>query len=96
MVRATVFQDVGGFDEKMRIWEDADLFLRVGRSYGVAFVDSPIANRRVGHPSLVTSVQGPQEYNAAYQHMYAKYRRLFGSLEFFALKAQARLLPLTA
>ena len=86
MVRLDAFRAMGGFDESLRIWEDGECFLRIGRAAGVIFVDAPIAGRRVGHSSLVTNLTGQAEIIAAYQHWYAAYRKHFGTLEFLALR----------
>lgn len=86
MIRLNAFRASGGFDESLRIWEDGECFLRIGRAGGVVFVDAPIAHRRVGHPSLVTDLNRREEIAAAYKHWYAAYRKRFGAFEFAYLR----------
>jgi hypothetical protein len=74
----------------MRAWEDGECFLRLGRRDGVVFVDEPIARRRVGHSSILNDLAGQEPILAAYKHMHASYLSQFGALEFYTLKAQAK------
>jgi GT2 family glycosyltransferase len=46
MVRRDVFDDVGGFDERMRVSEDWDFCYRVAREYKVGFVPEALVNYR--------------------------------------------------
>lgn len=86
MVRLEPFRAAGGFDESLRIWEDGECFLRLGRQGGIVFVDAPVARRRVGHPSLVTDLDGRAEIAAAYRYWYASYRKRFGTFDFACLR----------
>jgi len=46
MVSRNAFDDVGGFDVRMKVGEDWDLCYRVARHYGVRFVTEPLVNYR--------------------------------------------------
>jgi glycosyltransferase involved in cell wall biosynthesis len=46
MVRRGVFEEVGGFDEQMKVSEDWDFCYRVARRYKVGFVAEPMVNYR--------------------------------------------------
>lgn len=42
MVRSKVFDQVGGFDEGIKLCEDYDLWLRIARDYKFGFIDRPL------------------------------------------------------
>lgn len=45
VVRRTVFEAVGSFDESLRICEDYDLWLRIAERFELIFVDAPLLKR---------------------------------------------------
>lgn len=47
MVPRKAFDEVGGFDTRMKVGEDWDFCYRIARLYLVAFVDEPLVNYRV-------------------------------------------------
>lgn len=49
MIRATLFTEVGGFDESLPACEDYDLWLRICSRYPVAYVDAPLLRKYGGH-----------------------------------------------
>jgi glycosyltransferase involved in cell wall biosynthesis len=97
MMRLDALRAAGGFDETMRAWEDGECFLRVARLRGAVFVDRPVARRRIGHPAIVSTLfrqtDGRARVLEAYRYIHRRYRRTFGSTEFYALKVVDRLLP---
>jgi O-antigen/teichoic acid export membrane protein/glycosyltransferase involved in cell wall biosynthesis len=52
MVRRSVFEVVGSFDEKLPLAVDYDLWLRVARRYRFDYVDKPLVKYRTGHANL--------------------------------------------
>jgi GT2 family glycosyltransferase len=97
LARRDAFEAVGGYDAEVTINEDVELWLRVARSTGFAYVDRPVVRYRTGASSLMrdtlTASDGAQpKFRGAYARMYEKYRREYGSLEFYALKLLARTL----
>jgi glycosyltransferase involved in cell wall biosynthesis len=52
LVRRTVLDEVGLFDERYPPVEDYDLWLRVAARYRFDYVDEPLVKYRVGHASL--------------------------------------------
>jgi len=44
-----VFEDLGGFDEKLPVCEDYDLWLRMSLKYPIAFLDENLIIKRGGH-----------------------------------------------
>ena len=49
MIRASLFDEVGLFDEAMTVCEDYDLWLRVTARHDVGFIDRPLTVKRGGH-----------------------------------------------
>ncbi len=92
MVRRAVFEAVGGYDPEVPAIEDVDLFLRVARASGFAFVDRTVLGYRKGHPSVRATPpsDAPASISEGYRRMQAKYRTRYGRAEFYALKAVAR------
>jgi O-antigen/teichoic acid export membrane protein/glycosyltransferase involved in cell wall biosynthesis len=52
VVRRSVFEAVGAFDEGIGLAIDYDLWLRVALHYRVDYVDAPLVRYRTGHASL--------------------------------------------
>jgi glycosyltransferase involved in cell wall biosynthesis len=55
MMRAALFREMGGFDEKMRACEDYDLWLRILARYRVGLLDELLVTRRAGHPDQLSA-----------------------------------------
>jgi len=53
MVRKKVFDETGGFDEKL-VYEDLDMWLRIARKYPLGYIDSPLARYRI-HDSNISN-----------------------------------------
>jgi glycosyltransferase involved in cell wall biosynthesis len=49
MMRASLFNDVGLFDESLRICEDYDMWLRVALRFPVHLIDKPLVTKYGGH-----------------------------------------------
>jgi GT2 family glycosyltransferase len=49
MLRRELFERVGGFDERLPVCEDYDLWLRIARDTPVWLVDQPLVIKRGGH-----------------------------------------------
>ena len=49
LMHKSVFDSVGGFNEKLPACEDYDLWLRIASQYEVAFVETPLINKYGGH-----------------------------------------------
>lgn len=49
MLRRSLFETAGGFDEDLPACEDYDLWLRIARTIRVALVDQPLIIKRGGH-----------------------------------------------
>ncbi|MFQ5451107.1 MAG: glycosyltransferase family 2 protein [Nitrospinaceae bacterium] len=49
MMRASLFSEVGGFDEKMPVCEDYDLWLRIAFKYRFHFIEKKLIIKQGGH-----------------------------------------------
>jgi GT2 family glycosyltransferase len=81
----------GGFAEELQVCEDVELFLRLGRHGGFSFLPQVVLNHRVGEPSIVHDLKDEAPVHRAYQTMYSRYRKDWGNLEFYGLKAARKL-----
>lgn len=52
MVRRSVLEHVGAFDNRLELAIDYDLWLRVARHYPFDFIDEPLVKYRTGHGNL--------------------------------------------
>ena len=49
MIRRSLFDEIGYFDETLPACEDYDLWLRITKTYPVYFIDTPLIVKRGGH-----------------------------------------------
>jgi glycosyltransferase involved in cell wall biosynthesis len=93
VLRRTCVQQVGGFDPRIRIGEDAAFFARAFRQCGAYFTDRVSLKFRVSNPSLMHSIAPDQteaqQLRVARQLTHDRYRAERGSLEFYMLKVFA-------
>jgi len=54
LMRRSVFDTVGGFDESLRTAEDIDFHLRVAAQFGIGVVEEPLVLAMRGHEGLST------------------------------------------
>ena len=62
MIRKTLFEDVGRFDERLPACEDYDLWLRVSCRYPVFLIDEPLIIKRGGHADQLSRAAGLDRY----------------------------------
>lgn len=65
MVRRRTLEQVGAFDEHLRVAEDTHLWLRLVKSTSVGYVDRVLAWRRVRPASATASISEAQAYRAS-------------------------------
>jgi glycosyltransferase involved in cell wall biosynthesis len=96
VVRRECIAGIGGFDPMIRLMEDADFYVRVIRRYGACFLDRPALKYRIGYPSLMHATDPPPSQlrlqREGRQRMQAKYRREYGTFEFYALALSTKVL----
>jgi GT2 family glycosyltransferase len=93
MVRRDVFQAERGYDLSLRCCEDVELYLRIGRAYGVCFVDRDVLHYRVGAPSIMREVLERPEHPwllQAHRTMADRYRARYGVVEYRSLQILAK------
>jgi len=95
LIRRDVARAIGGYDGSLAMAEGYEFFLRAIRAHGAVFVDRPVLRHQTGLPSLCQNVE-PGVWSATYRAMYDMYRTRYGILEFFALRAWARLARLSS
>ena len=82
LMKRTLFEEIGGFDETLPVCEDYDFWLRVTCRYPVLFIDQKLIVKRGGHPDqLSTRSWGNDRYRVM------ALERLLGSED---LKAEER------
>ena len=62
MIRRTLFDTVGLFDESLPACEDYDLWLRVSCRYPVFLIDEPLIIKRGGHDDQLSKAAGLDKY----------------------------------
>lgn len=58
MIKRTLLDEVGTFDEDFRVCEDYDLWLRIGCKYPIYLIDSPLIIKRGGHGDQISKGVG--------------------------------------
>ncbi len=49
MIHRSIFDDIGYFDENLKVCEDYDMWLRILRKYQFGFIDEQLINKIAGH-----------------------------------------------
>jgi glycosyltransferase involved in cell wall biosynthesis len=62
MIRRSLFEEVGFFDESLPACEDYDLWLRVSCRYPIYLIDTPLIVKRGGHPDQLSKAPGLDKY----------------------------------
>ncbi len=62
MMRSLLFDEIGGFDEKLPVCEDYDLWLRVACLFPIYLIDIPLVIKRGGHPDQLSRRRGIDRY----------------------------------
>jgi glycosyltransferase involved in cell wall biosynthesis len=62
MIKKTLFNTVGTFDEQLPACEDYDLWLRVSSRYPVDLIDTPLIIKRGGHEDQLSRAPGLDKY----------------------------------
>lgn len=65
MMRGSLFEKVGLFDENLPACEDYDLWLRISRQYPVFLMDTPLIVKRGGHADQLSAAPGLDQYRIA-------------------------------
>ncbi|MCB0333201.1 MAG: glycosyltransferase family 2 protein, partial [Bdellovibrionales bacterium] len=57
MLSRKLFESTGGFDERMPVCEDYDLWLRITPHYEVGYIDTPLVTKYGGHDDQLSKSQ---------------------------------------
>ena len=95
VIRKSAFEAIRGFDVRLPLCEDGDMYLRAIRTFGFIYIPKVLLERRCGIASLINNGSAAQ-IKESYRMIYAKYRAQFGAMEFFVLKAASLLLKVRA
>ena len=66
MIRRSLFDEVGFFDEKLPVCEDYDLWLRISCRFPVYLVDTPLIIKRGGHDDQLSASSGLDKFRIKY------------------------------
>ena len=62
MLRKSLFNTIGGFDETLPACEDYDLWLRISSRYPVHLIETPLIIKTGGHPDQLSRMPGLDRY----------------------------------
>ena len=62
MIKKSLFDDAGVFDEQLPAGEDYDLWLRISCRYPVHLIDTPLIIKRGGHADQLSKAAGLDKY----------------------------------
>lgn len=93
MVRKSAFEELGGFDASLPLYEDVAMYIRAIRRFGYDYVDSWLLNRRTGEPSLIQNERDAVRTVRSYRMFHDAYRTEFGLPEYAGLKLLSFVLP---
>jgi glycosyltransferase involved in cell wall biosynthesis len=99
MVRRDVFQSSGGYNPNVRTYEDIDFYLRIGREYGVKFLDRDVLRYRVGLPSITSELMkldDVPQMREEYRRLQQEYRTKHGTIEYRALQVWSKVSKILA
>lgn len=86
LIRREHLDALGGYDERLRLVEDLEFYLRAVRAFGCVFVDRDVVEYRTGAPSLMNALRDSTPVARAYERIYDGYRARHGRAELLALK----------
>ena len=62
MLKKAIFDDIGTFDESLKVCEDYDLWLRITSKYPVCFLDIPLIKKYGGHSDQLSKAHDGIEF----------------------------------
>ena len=55
ILKASLFSEMGGFDESFQVCEDYDLWLKISSLYEIGFISTPVMTKHGGHPDQLSN-----------------------------------------
>lgn len=93
-IRRELFNQLGGVDPTIPVYEDVDFYMRAIRRFGHVYVNRPVLLYRTGRPSLMHNLGKDdtlvKQSNAM---IHEKYKRDFGASEYRTMQLLTKLLP---
>ena len=63
MISKKIFDDIGLFDESLKVCEDYDMWLRISSKYEISYLDEPLIVKYGGHDDQLSKVKnGIEQY----------------------------------
>ena len=63
MISKKIFDDIGLFDESLKVCEDYDMWLRISSKYEISYLDEPLIVKYGGHDDQLSNVKnGIEQY----------------------------------
>jgi len=63
LLHKSIFDDIGYFDEKLKVCEDYDLWLRISHRYNIGLINEEQIIKNAGHPQLSSSIFAIDRYH---------------------------------
>ncbi len=63
LVHKSIFEDVGYFDENLRVCEDYDMWLKISYKYKIGLIEENLITKYAGHPQLSSSIFAIDRYH---------------------------------
>jgi len=76
MMHKSIFEDIGYFDEGLRVCEDFDMWLRVSLKYKIGLLKERLITKYAGHPQLSSTIFAIDRYHiySLEKFLYSKYK----------------------
>ncbi len=76
MMHKSIFEDIGFFDEGLRVCEDFDMWLRVSLKYKIGLLKERLITKYAGHPQLSSTIFAIDRYHiySLEKFLYSKYK----------------------
>lgn len=68
MMKKSIFDEVGLFDETLPACEDYDMWLKISRKYPIHLIDEPLIIKRGGHADQLSKMPGLDKYRIQSLH----------------------------
>jgi glycosyltransferase involved in cell wall biosynthesis len=88
MIKKSIFQEIGLFDEKMRVSDDYDMYIRISRKYRFIFIQEPLFNYYIHENNLSKSnslinenmIKDVQKIIKKHKKIFSKYPNIYSKI----------------
>lgn len=77
MIHKNIFNQIGIFDENLRVCEDYDLWLRISKNFEIGYLDEKLITKHAGHDnqlSFTTFAIDQYRIQALEKHLHSQYK----------------------